>query len=556
MHKVVSFTINERVFNIEDDAFFALKDYLDAIKKGLGTDEASFEVLNDIEASIADKFTEKLKETNRTVLTLSDVVELKNVMGNPEDISGSEPRTEKVDIDNKEEKPAKKLYRDTDNQMVGGVCSGLASYFKIDAVLVRLIFVALIFLNGIGLLLYVVLLLVMPAAKTPAQKLEMQGEVVNLAKIKSFVSEKANELKSEGVLQRTTKVLRRVIGVILRLVLVLFGLALLVGAIGGLVGLTIGAVVLLFSGYETTLLPFNVAPVISWSVYLLLLVAVYFLVIVPLVFLIMAAITILRKKNAFSLRSSVGLLVLWVLAIGTVAALGVKYGPIVEKIVREENLKGQNILLASQDYRVYDYQDFKTVDIRGAYIVNIAKGESYLVEARGADSQLDRLVVTKDNGVLKIASNNFWCFGSCEYATVTVNITLPILEDLAVNGLSQVKVMDVEADDFKLKADGIAKVTFENLMARKFAIDLNGLSVVDLSGRIDRLGGSLNGTSQLDALKAPARTVNLVMNGASIARVEAGESLTVRGDGVSKVYYKGVRLPETELKGMAKVEKL
>jgi phage shock protein PspC (stress-responsive transcriptional regulator) len=557
MHKVVSFTINQRVFNIEDDAFFALKDYLDAIKKGLGTDEASFEVLNDIEASIADKFTEKLKEANRTVLTLSDVTELKNVMGNPEDISGAgEVKEEKVKPDSKEEKPPKKLYRDTDSQMVGGVCSGLASYFKIDAVLVRLIFVALIFLNGLGILLYVVLLLVMPAAKTPAQKLEMQGEAVNLAKIKSFVNEKANELKSEGVLQRTVKVLRRIVGMFLRLLLVLIGLGLLIGGIAALVGLTIGAIVLLFSGYETTLLPFSIAPVISWSIYLLFLVAIYFLAVVPLVFLVMAATTILRKKNAFSLRTSVGLLVLWVVAIGTVTSLGVKYGPVIERVVREENLREQNILLASQDYRVYGYKDFKGVDISGAYTVNIAKGENYLVEARGTDNNLDRLVVKNENGILKVASNDFWCFGSCEYARVTVNITLPNLEYLEVDGLSQVKVTDVEAGDFKVVADGIAKVTFENLAAQALTLELDGLSVVDLSGKVDRLGASLDGTSQLDTLKAPARTVNLTLNGASVARVEAGESLTVRGDGVSKVYYKGTPRLNSELRGLAKLEKM
>ncbi len=139
---------------------------------------------------------------------------------------------------------------------------------------------------------------------------------------------------------------------------------------------------------------------------------------------------------------------------------------------------------------------------------------------------------------------------------MTVNITLPNLEYLEVNGLSQVKVMDVEAGDLKVIADGIAKVTFENLAAQALTLELDGLSVVDLSGKVDRLGASLDGTSQLDALKAPARTVNLTLNGASVARVEAGESLTVRGDGVSKVYYKGTPRLNSELRGLAKLEKM
>ncbi len=557
MHKVVSFTINARVFNIEDDAFFALKDYLDAIKKGLGTDEEGFEVLNDIESSIADKFTEKLKANNRTVLTLVDVTELKNVMGNPEDISGNEDKEEKGKEEVRgEDKTRKKLYRDTDNQMIGGVCSGLASYFKIDPVLVRLIFVALLFLNGIGLLLYVVLLIVMPAAKTPAQKLEMQGEAVNLAKIKSYVSEKANEMRNDGIFQRTVNIVRRLFVISLRLVLIVIGIGLVVGAVGALLGLTIGGVVMLFSGYEAGILPFSIANIISWPVYLLALLSVFFVAVIPLIFLILAGLSILRKKNTFRLGSSLGLVALWIIAIAAMIGLGINYGAKIEQAAREYNLKRQNISLVQENYRVYDYKDFKNVEVSGSYSVNINKGDNFAVEVRGADSDLDRLLITNNNGTLSIRSNNFWCFGSCQYMTATVNITMPNLEKLFVNGLTQTKATDVAIDRFTVDANGLAKVTIEGTTAQQFIARLNGLSVVEVSGQIDRLGAELNGTSQLDALRAPARTANLNLQGASTAKVDVGGSIRVRANGVSKVYYKSVGLLDRDFatEGMATVE--
>src|SRR5690606_12039606 len=77
----------------------------------------------------------------------------------------------------------KKLYRDPKNAIVGGVCAGLAAYFDVDAVWIRLAFVLLAFANGFGFLVYLVLWLVTPEAKSATQRLEMEGTPVNLATI-------------------------------------------------------------------------------------------------------------------------------------------------------------------------------------------------------------------------------------------------------------------------------------------------------------------------------------------------------------------------------------
>ena len=91
---------------------------------------------------------------------------------------------------------ARKLYRDPDDRILGGVCSGLGAYFNIDRIIVRLIFVALVILGaGSSLLIYIILWIVVPKAKTIAQKLEMKGEEVNVSSISKSIKEEIRDVK-------------------------------------------------------------------------------------------------------------------------------------------------------------------------------------------------------------------------------------------------------------------------------------------------------------------------------------------------------------------------
>ncbi|MFY0688739.1 MAG: PspC domain-containing protein [Cyclobacteriaceae bacterium] len=86
-----------------------------------------------------------------------------------------------------EDKNVKKLYRNPDNRVLGGISSGIAAYFAVDVTLIRLLFVISIFLGGAGLLLYIILWIITPEANTITQKMEMQGEPVTLSNIESTV---------------------------------------------------------------------------------------------------------------------------------------------------------------------------------------------------------------------------------------------------------------------------------------------------------------------------------------------------------------------------------
>jgi phage shock protein PspC (stress-responsive transcriptional regulator) len=126
------------------------------------------------------------------VITIGDVNSAISVLGTPEDISD----TEGTSARDKFSTPGyHRMYRDPDHRMIGGVCSGMGAYWNMDPWIVRLIFVVVTMLGGLGLLVYLILYIVLPEAKTTAQKIEMKGEPVNIQNIKDSVKKEFNTVR-------------------------------------------------------------------------------------------------------------------------------------------------------------------------------------------------------------------------------------------------------------------------------------------------------------------------------------------------------------------------
>ncbi len=178
------------VYHIDDDAYDKLKKYLDKVKNELRSMEGNDEIYQDIETRIAELFSERLKN-NRQVITIKEVEEVIGIMGNPEDISG---KTTENAYKSKH-RNYKRMYRDPDNSIIGGVCSGLASYWRVDPTIVRVIFVILAIFGMAGVLIYLILWIILPEANTVAQKLEMRGEAVNLSNIGDFFRQEFENVK-------------------------------------------------------------------------------------------------------------------------------------------------------------------------------------------------------------------------------------------------------------------------------------------------------------------------------------------------------------------------
>ena len=178
-------------FNIDEDAYEELKRYLRNLEFHFANEESSAEILSDIETRMAELFKGKITGYKQ-VITIQDVNEIISVMGSPEDIADEEGKSTKEKFSS----PGyHRMYRDTDHRIIGGVCSGMAAYWGMDPIILRVIFAALIFAGGIGFLIYLVLYIVLPEAKTTAQKIEMKGEPVNIHNIKESVKKEFNNVR-------------------------------------------------------------------------------------------------------------------------------------------------------------------------------------------------------------------------------------------------------------------------------------------------------------------------------------------------------------------------
>ncbi len=200
MNRTITINISGTVFNIDEDAYDKLKTYLVRVSEYFNKENEGHEIVFDIESRIAELFSERITES-QNIINLTMVDEVISVMGSPEEFSSNDENTsrEKSSIDNPVNQRnyysrAKRLYRDPDSRVIGGVCSGLAHYFNMDKILMRIIFIILLFVtSGILLPAYIILWIAVPKARTTSQRLEMKGEPINIENIGRSVKEEMNE---------------------------------------------------------------------------------------------------------------------------------------------------------------------------------------------------------------------------------------------------------------------------------------------------------------------------------------------------------------------------
>lgn len=248
MKKTFTINISGTVFHIEEDAYEVLQKYLINLKNHFGTSEEGKEILADIEARIAEIFIEKSTGTQK-VVSIEMVNTAIEIMGTPEDFV--EEETEEVYQPTEEAKRKRRLYRDPDHRVIGGVCGGLGAYFNMDPVILRIIFVALLFLTGgTAFLAYIILWIAVPKAKNTAQRLEMRGQEATVKNIEKSIKEEINEVKesykkfkesdtySKGKrsVDAAGDVTYNVFKVILKAAVILIGVLLIISGFLGLLG--------------------------------------------------------------------------------------------------------------------------------------------------------------------------------------------------------------------------------------------------------------------------------------------------------------------------------
>ena len=256
MKKTFTINISGTVFHIEEDAYEVLQRYLVNLKNHFGPDEEGKEILADIEARIAEIFTEKTPD-DKKVVTLDMVNSVIAMMGTPEDFAEEQGEDESEDY-TAEATRKRRLYRDPEHRVLGGVSGGLGAYFSMDPVILRIIFVVLFFLtSGAALIAYLILWIAVPKARTTAQRLEMRGQEATVKNIEKSIREEVTEVKEsyrrfkqsdtyargKKTMEGAGDVTYSVFKLLLKIVVIIIGALLILSGFFGILGMVSSMVV-------------------------------------------------------------------------------------------------------------------------------------------------------------------------------------------------------------------------------------------------------------------------------------------------------------------------
>lgn len=217
---------------IDEDAYLKLQEYINTLENHYLKEEDGKEIMADIENRIAELFAENLAKQHKEVISTPDVEAMIVIMGSPADIFDGEIESATPPI-------RRRLYRDTEHAVIGGVAAGIAAFFNISSVWIRLVFLGLLYFSGASLWIYLLLWVVIPKAKTTRQKLEMHGQDANISniekKIKTAYQEVRQSNKVDGYLQRTGELLNNILTTIGHLLKRIFRIISGILAVAGLI---------------------------------------------------------------------------------------------------------------------------------------------------------------------------------------------------------------------------------------------------------------------------------------------------------------------------------
>ncbi len=333
MNKTIIININGIIFHIEEDAYEVLRNYMTDVNRHFANEDDSMEITSDIENRVAEMFTEILNREARSVIVANDVNAVIGQMGTVEDF----------EINDGEQKPHynagpdfatnRKLFRDPDHHLLGGVCSGIANYFDIDVIWIRLGFIITVPMGGIGFMAYIILWVILPRAVTRADRMAMKGENRDL---KGFVKNLEEEVKNvhyalnnidnnaqpyvyrvRNFVEDLFRHLGYFLGGAAKLLIKIIGVAILLTCFGFFVMAVIALSFMLAIGHDV----FHIFPftIINHAHSAIIYFSAFTVAIIPLITIMLLTLRVVFSSKVFGKSTSYTMLVIWIAAVGLLA---------------------------------------------------------------------------------------------------------------------------------------------------------------------------------------------------------------------------------------------
>jgi phage shock protein PspC (stress-responsive transcriptional regulator) len=557
MKVTISVNLGGLAFVVDEDAYARLQAYLEEISSYFRTLGDGGEVVADIESRLAEQLQARLAEGKREVVSLADVEAMVKAMGTVADISG-----ESVAGDSSgksagaaaapAEQPARqrprRLYRDLDDVVIAGVCSGIAAHFGIDPLLVRLAFIASVFFGGVGVIVYLLLWLLVPPAVTATEKVEMRGETVTLENWQVRLKDRAekvgvNHSRLADVLQRVGQGLDRVIrfiGLVIgrfgALLAALIGFFMMLGGALAVAGLVFVAFTLI-GPQSNYYFDFPLRAIVPAWLFWTLILSTAWLALVPLLMLVQTGATLVRRKSAFRLLPTVALLGTWLMA-GAVLASSVlqtvpAYQVKANEVVKVENLPSVTVT-----------EPFHGVHADRIQRIVIERGPEAKAVLRGPDNALEQFQLNVRDGLLildNVKSQKPCLFCLPRHGLAELVVTVPALDDVNVGFAREVVIKGFEGEKLKIVGTSLDSLTMSDMKIDELDLKTDNVDVVTLSGKGANAVISMmsNGPATLHAFDYPLTKLSLSLHGEIAAEVKVSRTLEVKSDRRGRVDLRG-----------------
>ncbi|HEY5591527.1 MAG TPA: DUF2807 domain-containing protein [Paludibacter sp.] len=540
MKKTLTVNLNNIVFHIDDDAYEMLQTYLSEIAEHFKSDEEKKEIMNDIEARIAELFTEKLQK-NKNVVNLIDVQEIIEIMGKPSQYADEDEQAEAPKSEKKQQK-TRRFYRDPENAVLGGIAGGLAAYFGWDVTLIRILLVVSVFI-GIGFIIpiYIVVWFIAPPALTASQRLEMQGEDVTVDSIKTELNNAKTYMESDKFKQSATSVGERIFEILRLFFKVIFGF---VGAVLGLVGIIlVGLLIMLlfFLIFEPTFFNSFAPGIISnWAIItpenaILIFISLILVIGCPIFMLIYWGIRVVSGRHDSSRTASLVVLILWL------AGLFMFYSIGANTFIHLNRHDGHPWAINWNDDKknmvdeVRNCEPFHAIEVSGNIELVLNQDSVQEVKVSSQPDNLPKITTKVENGILKIYSDEIFI-----NKTIKVRISAPSIQGLTAKGACEIKTdSQMVVPEFSLELLGASEADLDLKVAGLFNIDVKGASTAKLNGTCQTVKVNVVGASTIEATDLKATDAEVYVAGASNAQVYATGNLDAQAYGASEINCQG-----------------
>ena len=372
MKKNITINLCGRLFQIDEDAYELLQQYINSLRSSFGKQEGGDEIVDDIEARIAELF-EELRQQGIEAITIEHVKDIITRIGKPEELTGEEAQKTESKGNNWEEQArsagqkiyenvrertaGKKLYRNPKDKMLAGVLSGIAVYTNTDPIIWRLLIVLFTMCYGVGLFIYIVLALVIPEAKTPEQLLQMEGKDVTPQNLADVVVENEKQpVQRRSLLGLLVSFLLKIVISFVVIISTIICFALFIGFLFALIATVCGLVLPLNSTIPFSLSSMGLAG--AWihnpKILGIFVIALFLVLLIPIYGITHMILSLTGKIRPMGVAQRIIWIFLWVVAVCTAVPLGFTIAEyhneyIYQTVVPADTTTYQGIEMSRQD---------------------------------------------------------------------------------------------------------------------------------------------------------------------------------------------------------------